>query len=126
MNRWKFRIGVVLVFLVGLAIGCLGTGWWFAKGFHDLRGPRDKVEARLMKHLSWYLDLTDDQKAKMQPIVHDFAVKMEDLRAKAEPQIQAVMEEGLQRAKPILTADQYERMEKRYKEMRDKWKRRRE
>ena len=121
MNRWKFRIGVVCVFLLGLVIGGAGTCWWFTHSFHDFRGPRGKVEARIMKHISGYLDLTDDQKAKIAPIVHDAAVQLDAIRTKTEPEIRKVMEEGLAKAKPILTDAQYAKVEKRYKEMREKW-----
>jgi len=121
MNRWKFRIGIVLVFVAGLAMGGLGTGWWFARGFHDFRGPRDRVEAGIMKHISWYLHLTGEQQTKIKPIVHDVSGKLEALRAKAEPEIRHILEEGLVEAKPVLTAEQYERMERRYKELRHKW-----
>jgi hypothetical protein len=124
MKRWKFRIGVVLVFVAGLAIGGLGTGWWFAHGYHDFRGPRDRVEARIMTYLSWYLHLTDGQKSKMQPLVHDLSAKLEALRARTEPEIRGILEDGLRQSKPMLTAEQYERMEKRYQEMRRKWERR--
>ena len=121
MNRWKFRIGIVLVFLLGLAIGGLGTGWWFAHGYYGWHGPRQRVEAQIMNRLNRYLDLTDAQKAGIGPIVHDVSTQLEALRERAEPEIRRIVEDGLARSKEKLTPEQYERLAKRYQEARRRW-----
>lgn len=124
MKRWKFKLAILAVFGLGILIGCMGTGWWFAHGFRDFRGPRGKVEAHMLDKLSWYLDLSKEQKEKLQPVVHDMATKLEDLRARAEPELRRIVEGGLQQAKPILSAEQYRKVESKYLDMRDKWERR--
>lgn len=121
MSRWKFRIGIVLVFVVGLVIGSLGTGWWFYHGFHDFRGPRTRVEAQIMKRLSRYLDLTDGQRADLAAIVHDVSNRLEEIRARTEPEVTKALEDGMARIKPKLDPGQYEKLEKRYQEMRRRW-----
>jgi hypothetical protein len=121
MNRWKFRIGIVLVFALGLAIGGLGTGWWFVHGYYGWRGPREQVEAHIMKRLNRYLDLTDAQKADLVPIVHDVSGKLEELRVRTEPEIRQILEQGLARTQPKLSAEQYQRLEKRYQDLRRRW-----
>lgn len=126
MRHWKFKLGVVLVFLLGLVIGGLGTGWWFAQGYHGFRGPPRKVEAAIMNKLSWYLHLSDEQKERLEPIVRDVSRKLEAIRQQVEPEMRRAVEEGMERAKPILNAEQYEKLEHRYRELRRKWERRHE
>ena len=121
MNRWKFRIGIVLVFALGLVIGGLGTGWWFAHEYHGYRGPRDRVEAHIMKRLSRDLDLTEVQRADLALIVHDVSGKLEEVRVRTEPEIRHILEDGLARSKEKLSREQYERLEKRYQDLRRRW-----
>ncbi len=121
MNRWKFRIGIVLVFALGLVIGGLGTGWWFVHGYEGFRGPRTRVEAHIMKRLSRGLDLTEAQQADVRLIVHDVVTKLGEMRQRMEPEIFRIMDDGLARTKQKLTAQQAERLDKRYRELRSRW-----
>jgi hypothetical protein len=123
MKPWKFKLGVLLVFLLGVAIGSLGTGWWFSRGGYGFRGPRAKVEAHIMHRLSRYLDLNDEQKTRLRPVVHEVFGKLEALRAKAEPEIHQVLEDGLRQARPVLNDEQYGKLEKKYRDIRRKWQR---
>lgn len=124
MNRWKFRTGIVLVFVLGIVIGGLGTGWWFAHGYDVFRGPRDRVEAHIMKRLSRDLDLTDAQQAEIRPLVHDIAGQLQAIRDRIAPDILHSIDAGMARIRPKLTPKQYERLEHRYRELQERWKHR--
>ncbi len=79
-----------LIFLVGALTGAL-----LAVAFGPRPGPPGPEEMRThwMHHLTWRLHLTDDQQAKIQPIVFD-----------AESQIQAAHRDDIARISSIMAA----------------------
>jgi len=70
-----------------------------------------------MEMLSKRLNLTDDQKAKIQPILDEGTPKIKAIHEEAMKQIKAVMEGIHEKIKPILTPEQQQKLEDLKKEM---------
>jgi Spy/CpxP family protein refolding chaperone len=94
---------------IGAALGALGAGFaWraHAQGHGFRHGPIDPARMeehidRMLKHLYVEIDATEEQKAKIAPIVKDAARELAPLRGK--------MGETRQQAVAILSAPQVDR-----------------
>ena len=121
MNRWKFRTGIVLLFVAGIVIGASATGWWYHRATRGWHGSPEKVQTRILDFLGWQLSLSEPQKAGLAPVVRDVFDRVNGIRRRVWPEIEGVLEEGLQRAKPTLSGEQYEKLEKRYQRIKRYW-----
>ena len=72
----------------------------------------------MLEHLSQELNLTDDQKSKVKPILEEQSKQMQDLRqstSTSEPDRRAKMkqihENTLSQLRPILTSDQQKKLD---------------
>ena len=86
-----------------------GRGQWGGRGMSP--------EARL-ERLSRQLKLTDDQKAKIQPILADENKKMQELRADTSAsredrwsKVQAIRQNTFELIRPVLNADQQKQLD---------------
>lgn len=80
---------------------------------HHMENPFD--------HLSKDLNLTDDQKAKVQPIIDQTKPQLEAIHQEAMQKMQALMESTGAQIRPLLTPDQqqkFDAMKKAHEDMR--------
>ncbi|MBU58672.1 MAG: hypothetical protein CL543_07305 [Alcanivorax sp.] len=84
--------------------------------------PRGPQPERMVEHMSRQLDLTDDQRARLETIFEEQGEKMRDLRDETRQRIDGVLTEE-QRAKAEQLREQ--RQEK-WEARKDKWKERRD
>ena len=74
-----------------------------------------------LEHLSKDLNLTDDQKAKVQPIIDQTKPQMEAIHKEAMEKMQALMESTGAQIRPLLTPEQqtkFDAMKKAHEDMR--------
>ena len=121
MKRWKFHIGIVLLFVAGIVIGSAGTGWWYHRTIRLWHGSPAQAQARILSMMNWQLRLSDAQKASLEPVVRDVFERVNAIRGRVWPEIEGVLEDGLQRSKPVLSGEQYEKLEKRYQRIKRRW-----
>ena len=104
-NGKKTALAFVLGILVGAGAAFAGMHFFAHYGFgHGREGwgnPR-----RLLKKFSRELHLTDEQKAGVEKVLQSKSAEIKDLRAKARPQFQAIMEAGQAEIRAQLKLDQ--------------------
>jgi hypothetical protein len=123
MNKLKLSVGILLIFCVGAFAGVLGTGAYFTHRFeHFTRGGHRPPLARLlMERLTYKLDLTEAQQADLREITEQTRLKLHDLRAKYEPEMEAVLESSLQSVKEKLNDDQRKKIDEMYTKLKARW-----
>src|SRR2546423_3348275 len=84
-------------------------------------GPHHMMMENPLDHLSKDLNLTDDQKAKVQPIIDQAKPQMAAIHKEAMEKMHALMESAGVQIRPLLTPEQqvkYDAMKKAHEDMR--------
>lgn len=104
---------VLLVFVLGIGLGGLGTYvvgarvWGARPEVHTQSGRR----ARMVGQLTQELSLTADQQQQLNAILADMQVKYAEIHKQIAPQTEQVRQEGRQRIRAILTPEQMPKYE---------------
>ncbi|MEY2482786.1 MAG: motif family protein [Verrucomicrobiota bacterium] len=89
---------------------------------HEHHGPGPgHMEGNPLEHLSKDLNLTDDQKAKVQPIVDQMKPQMKAIHEEAMQKMHALLDGATAQIRPLLTPQQQEKfdaMKKAHEDMR--------
>jgi len=119
--RWKLISGLLLVFVLGILAGSVGTGFYLKHRLVPLiKEPRAR-KAFIMKRLSNKLNLTPDQQSKIEPIVNQMIEKRREYYRKTRPEIKTIMDKGFDQIKEQLNENQKKKLD----ELRDKFKKHR-
>jgi hypothetical protein len=126
MNKLKLFAGIMLLFCVGAFAGALGTGAYFTHRFERFtRGEHHPPLARLlMERLTHNLDLTKAQNDEVINIIEQTRIKLHDLRGKYQPEMESIIESGLQSVKEKLNDEQRRKIDKMYTKLKDRWRER--
>ena len=84
-------------------------------------GMHHHMKGNPLEHLSDALDLTADQKTKVQPIIDQAKPQIEAIHREAMEKMRTVMENAGAQIRPLLTADQqtkFDAMKKAHEDMR--------
>ena len=104
-NRWQVRIAATIIFVLGFTAGILALnvyrGW----------GPRGGGGNR-MDELSERLQLTADQKTKVQEIFNDTREQLRAVRQETEPRMEEIRRQADGRLQTVLTPEQWERFQR--------------
>ncbi|MFQ5914146.1 MAG: hypothetical protein ACE5JS_13285 [Nitrospinota bacterium] len=119
------------VFLLGMGSGVVvdraflgGRGW----GFWWWKGSVERRQARVLKYLSWKLDLSEKQKAEIAPILKETWGELFSLRKDLGQRIDQILSRTGERVRPILTGDQaekFDRIVRKFRAKRGRWRGRR-
>ena len=105
-GRWQVRLAAAVIFVLGFTAGILALnvyrGWGRGTG-----APRDRME-RMAKRLQ----LTEDQKTKVQQIFNDTREQLDALRKESEPRVQEIRGQADERMKQVLTPEQWQQFQK--------------
>jgi Spy/CpxP family protein refolding chaperone len=115
--KWKLIAGFLLVFIAGGAAGVFLTmtiGHQFMFGQHPPIGPAMK------NRLRWELRLTDEQMAKISPIIDKTSAQLEELRGDTGKRVREVIAESHREITQYLTPEQQQRL-KEMEERRRQW-----
>lgn len=119
MNVWKLISGVVLILIVGILFGSIGT-WLLTKPPHP-PGPREfkgrTTEA--VERLSKDLDLTAEQKVAVRKILDQMSQELHQHFVKMRPEIDKIIDESFNEIKKELNDTQ----KKKFDTVREKFKR---
>ena len=88
---------------------------------HEHHGPKMHKMGNPLEHLSKDLELTDAQKAQVQPIIDQAKPPIEAIHKEAMEKTHAIMESTAAQIRPLLTPQQqqkYDAMKKAHEEMR--------
>ena len=111
MKRWKLISGLLLVFVLGVLAGSFGTRIYLKDRFEHLRKDPKARQAFIMRKLSKELELTPDQKIKVEKIVEQMGAKRREFFLKNRPEIKRIMDEGFAQIKKELNNDQQKKLD---------------
>jgi Spy/CpxP family protein refolding chaperone len=111
MKRWKLVSGLLLVFVLGILAGSFGTRIYLKDRFEHLRKDPKARQAFIMRKLSKELELTQDQKTKIEKIVEQVGAKRREFFLKNRPEIKRIMDEGFLQIKKELNNDQQKKLD---------------
>ena len=111
MKRWKLASGLLLVFVLGILAGAFGTRIYLKDRFAHLRKDPKARQAFIMGKLSKELELTPDQKIKVEKIVEQTGAKRREFFLKNRPEIKKIMDEGFLQIKKELNNDQQKKLD---------------
>jgi Spy/CpxP family protein refolding chaperone len=107
--KWKLIAGFLLVFMAGGATGVFVTmaiGHRFMFAPH----PHGMVAQAMKNRLKWQLRLTDDQLAKIAPIIEKTGAKLEEIRGDTGKRVRDTIVESHREIAQYLTPEQQERL----------------
>ncbi len=102
-----------LKFITLTAFGFLYLGGLtLAQDQEEMSGNQGAVHRHFsLERMTERLDLTADQKAKVQPIIDQARPQIEQIRREAMQKLKAVMDNVRSQIRPLLTAEQQKRMD---------------
>src|SRR6185369_10762186 len=105
-NRWQVRIAAMIIFVLGFTAGILALnvyrGW--ARGAVGRDNRMDELSERLQ--------LTADQKTKVQEIFNDTREQLRAVRRETEPRMEEIRRQADGRLQTILTPAQWEQFQR--------------
>jgi hypothetical protein len=110
--RWKLISGLLLVFVLGILVGSLTTGFYVKHRLAPFVKDPKARKAFIMRKLTKELQLTSTQKSKIEPIVEQMIEKRREYYLKNRPQIRKIMDQGFDQIEEQLTDNQKEKLEK--------------
>jgi hypothetical protein len=111
MKRWKLISGLLLVFVLGILAGAFGTRIYLKDRFEHIRKDPKARQAFIMRKLSKELELTPEQKIKVEKIVEQLGEKRREFFLKNRPEIKKIMDEGFLQIKKELNNDQQNKLD---------------
>jgi Spy/CpxP family protein refolding chaperone len=117
--KWKLIAGFLLVFIAGGAVGVFVT---MAIGHHFMLAPhRHGLAAQAMRNrLQWQLRLTDEQMAKISPIIEKTGAQLEEIRGDTGRKVRDIIAESHREIAQYLAPEQQQRL-KQMEERRRRW-----
>ena len=117
--KWKLIAGFLLVFIAGSATGVFLT---MAIAHHFMFAPHPSgFAAQAMKNrLRWQLRLTDDQMAKISPILEKTGAQLEGIRGDTGKRVRDVIAQSHREIEQYLTPEQKQRLQQ-MEERRQHW-----
>src|SRR5438445_9133754 len=107
--KWKLIAGFLLVFIAGGATGVFVT-MAIAHRFMFATHPHGVVAQMMKNRLRWQLRLTDEQMAKISPIIDKTGAKLEEIRGDTGRRVRDAIAEAHREIAPNLTPEQQQRL----------------
>jgi Spy/CpxP family protein refolding chaperone len=107
--KWKLIAGFLLVFIAGSATGVFVT---MSIGHHFIfaQHPPGATAKAMKNRLKWQLRLTDDQIAKISPIIDKTGAQLEQIRGDTGKRVRDAIVEAHREISQYLTPEQQERL----------------
>ena len=104
-NRWQVRIAAVIIFVLGFTAGILALNVYRRARPFNAGGNR-------MDELSERLQLTAEQKTKVQEIFSDTRDQIRSVRSEMEPRLSEIRRQADGRLQTVLTPEQWQQFQK--------------
>ena len=104
-NRWQVRVAAVIIFVLGFTAGILALNVY--RGVVRGGGPGNRFDA-----LSERLNLTADQKTKVQEIFSDTREQLRAARQEMEPRMAEIRRQADGRLQTVLTPEQWQKFQR--------------
>lgn len=124
MKNWKPILGILLVFALGILTGLFIAGAIARHGVDRIsaEGPHF-IGQLVVRRMTGNLDLTPDQKTKIQTIIGQTRTEISAIRLEAAPKVRQSLETAYKEIRAILTPEQAEKFDKNVERGRERWKR---
>ena len=103
-NRWQVRIAALIIFVLGFTAGILALNVY--------RRARPFGGGNRMDELSERLNLTADQKTRVQEIFSDTREQIRGVRSEMEPRMNEIRRQADGRLQTVLTPEQWQQFQK--------------
>jgi hypothetical protein len=125
-GKTRIWIGMVLLFLSGIAVGFFGSGLIIRKHVREFveRGPAH-MNARVVHHALRGMDLTDEQRTEVERIIEETMPEMNRLSSEFGDSLETVAARQFNSIKTLLDEEQVKVLEERMEEIREMMKKRR-
>lgn len=125
-GKTRIWIGMVLLFLSGIAVGFFGSGLIIRKHVKEFieRGPAH-MNARVVHHALRGMDLTDEQRTEVDRIIEETMPEMNRMSSEFGDSLETVAARQFERIKALLNEEQVKVLEERMEEIREMMKKRR-
>ena len=104
-NKWQVRIAAAIIFVLGFTAGILALNVY--RGLARNGGPGNRFE-----ELSNRLQLTPEQKTKVQEIFSDTREQLRAVRMETEPKVNEIRRQADGRLQTVLTPEQWQQFQK--------------
>ena len=104
-NRWQVRVAAVIIFVLGFTAGILALNVY--RGVLRGGGPGNRLD-----NLAERLNLTADQKTKVQEIFSDTREQLRAVRQETEPRMADIRRQADGRLQTVLTPEQWQQFQK--------------
>lgn len=122
MSRATLWTGLIVLFLAGALTGVVGASLYYQ--YEDEhrwdRGPAAGQE-RIMKRLTQELSLSPSQQADIEPIVNRAHLDMLRLRVHHQPDIDRILNLGMEALKTKLSSEQQGRLDELHAQLQRRW-----
>ena len=105
-NRWQVRVAALIIFVLGFTAGILALNvyrGWVRTG----SGPGNRID-----ELAERLQLTADQKSKVQEIFSDTREQLRAVRRETEPRMEEIRRQADGRLQTVLTPAQWQQFQR--------------
>ena len=104
-NRWQVRVAAVIIFVLGVTAGILALNVY--RGWARGGGPGNRMD-----ELSERLQLTADQKLRVQEIFNDTREQLRAVRHETEPRMEEIRHQADGRLQTVLTPEQWQQFQR--------------
>ena len=112
MKRWKLIAGIILVFVLGVLSGTLGTGLYMKQKMKPIRQDQKARRTAIIEKLTRGLDLKEDQIPKIEKILDEIDQKRREYRQ----EIRKMRTESISQMKKELTPEQQKKLDQLHQE----------
>ena len=111
MKKWRLITGVILVFILGLLVGSVGTQVYHRQWSERFKKAPEARRAIFMNRLTKELRLTEDQQRQVEVIIKEADEKRKALFQKQRGAIRETIDESFTLIKQKLDPDQQQELE---------------
>jgi hypothetical protein len=117
-SKWRVRIAVLLIFLLGFSAGVLGLN------VYQRWRSRDQARRQEYAQMIDRLQLNGDEKTQVQQIFSDTRAQLLALRKEPDPRVASIRQQTDEKLQKVLTPDQWKQFQQLRDELRSKGRRR--
>lgn len=121
MNKIKVSVAVILIFILGVLAGSLGTQAFIKYRISKFmkRGHEARAEF-IIERLSHVLELTDSQRAEIEKIIIETQKKLAEIEGQFRPRIQALMDDDFKQIRTLLNDDQKRKLDEFHEHLKER------
>ena len=114
MNRLKLYSGILLIFILGVLAGSLGTGLFVKYKLAKISQNVDPPPAKILRRFAEKLDISNGQRKEIDKILNQSRSEWIEIRQKYHPEFQKVFENSIARIKENLNSKQKQKLDRLY------------